>query len=275
MIRNRNSIIMLLFLLFILVLVLVVWRFGEIFTANALGSVCLNIVADFIFVVFIATLFGLLYRRAIIRASKFFGVERQTPIQIYISAHKDPNTSTGKVLTAEESEVAEELRDTLKKQLPDSISFWAKQFGIELETPEIVVKSSPLDKVNTWPYPGGLILIGGPTRNNLAEFYLKAGNPWLSFDDGRKKFVRRTKQGQWEELNGSDKLAILEKIIVGGKVVIIAFGFGELGTSSAVRHLISEWKTLADKYRDKEFARLLLVENGGQVRVQEEYPQKD
>ena len=263
-------------LLFVLALVLVVVEFGEIFTVNAMGSVWLNIISDIIFVVFAATLFGLRYRGAIIKVTRFFGVERQTPIRIYISTHQDPATTTGKVLTAEESEIAEELKDALKKQLPDSIAFWAKQFGIELETPEIVIKGSPLGRVETWPYPGGLILIGGPTRNNLAEFYLRTGNPWLSFDDGKKKFVRKTEQGHWEELDNSDKLAILEKIIVDGKVVIVAFGFGELGTSSAVRYLINEWKTLADKYQNKEFARLLLVKSSGQVHVQEEYPkQKD
>lgn len=271
MFKNRAWMIA---LLIVLALVLVVWEFGKIFLDTAMGSVCLNIISAIIFVVVGATLFSLLYRRAIIRATRFFGVERQIPIQVYISAHKDSTTITGKVLTAEESEVAEKLKDMLKKQFPDSIAFWAKQFGIELETPEIVIKGSPLDKVETWPYPGGLILIGGPTRNSLAEFYLKTGNPWLSFDDSKKKFVRRTEQGQWEELDNSHKLAILEKIIVDGKTVIVAFGFGEIGTSSAVRHLINEWRILATKHGDKVFARLLLVESNGQVHVQEEYPIK-
>jgi len=271
MFKNRAWMIV---LLIVLALVSIVWGFGKFFLDSAMGSVCLNIISGIIFVVIGATLFGLLYRRVIIRATKFFGVERQTPIQIYISTHKDPTTITKKVLTAEESEVAEELKDALKKQFLDSIAFWAKQFGIELETPEIVIKGSPLDKIDTWPYPGGLILIGGPTRNSLAEFYLKTGDPWLSFDDDKKKFVRRTEQGQWEELDNSHELAILEKIVVDGKVVIVAFGFGELGTSSAARHLINEWKILADKYQDKAFARLLLVESSGQVHVQEEYPTK-
>jgi hypothetical protein len=261
-------------LLVVLALVSIVWGVGEFLLDTAMGSVCLNIFSDIIFVVIGATLFGLLYHKAIIRATKFFGIKRQTPIQVYISAHRDPATITRKVLTAEESEVAEELKDALKKQFPDSIAFWAKQFGIELETPEIVIKGSPLDKINTWPYPGGLVLIGGPTRNSLAEFYLKTGNPWLSFDDDKKRFVRRTEQGQCEKLDNSHKLAILEKMVIDGKAVIVAFGFGELGTSSAVRHLINEWKILADKYQDKAFARLLLVESNGQVHVQEEYTTK-
>ena len=261
-------------LLVVLVLVLIVGGLGKIFLDTAMGSVCLNIISAIIFVVVGATLFGLLYRRSVVKVTRFFGAEHRIPIQIYISTHKDSTTITGKVLTAEESEAAEELKDALKKQFPDSIAFWAKQFGVELETPEIAIKGSPLDEIDIWPYPGGLILVGGPTRNSLSRFYLKVGNPWLSFDDDKKKFVRRTAKGHWEELDNSHRLAILEKMVVDGKVVIVAFGFGEIGTSGAVRHLINEWRILADKYGNEAFARLLFVESNGQVDVQEEYPTK-
>jgi len=257
-----------------LVLVVVVCLCEKYVLATAWGNVVLNLVSDFSFVAILPVVFGLLYRGMIADVRNFFGVERQTPIQVYISAHKDPTTITERVLTAAEREIADELTSRLKRQFPAAIiDSWARLSGIDLEVPEVVIKGSPLAEVKEWPYAGGLILIGGPTRNKLAEFYLRAGDPWVTFDDGKKRFlVRREEQAQREEMKDSGSLAVLQKLIIDGRVVVFAFGFGEDGTCAAVRHLASEWQKLAKKHPNKGFAHLLKVDSRGEIRVLEEFP---
>jgi hypothetical protein len=256
-----------------LVLVVVVCLCEKYVLATAWGNVVINLVSDFAFVVILPVVFGLFYRGMITDVRNFFGVERQTPIQIYISAHKDPTTITGGVLTAAEREIADELASHLKKQFPAAIlDSWARLSGIDLDVPEVVIKGSPLEEVKEWPYAGGLILIGGPTRNTLSEFYLGTGDPWVTFDDEKKFLVRRDGQAQMEEMADSGNLAVLQKLIIDGRVVVIAFGFGEHGTCAAVRHLAGEWQKLAKKHPDKGFAHLLLVGSKGEVRTLEEFP---
>jgi hypothetical protein len=268
MFRTRPWVI----LLIALILALVVQVYGKCLLSTAWGSIGLNVISDFYFVVFLTVIFGLLYRQLIANARNFFGIGDQVPIQVYISAHKDQTTVTEGVLTAKEYETADELRSNLKKGFPGAMASWAKLFGIDLEVPEIVIRGSPLEKVKEWPYAGSLILIGGPTRNALTEFYFEARDPWLTFDDSKKKFlVHRKGQTQKEELDNSGNLAVLEKLIVDGRVVIITFGFGESQTCAAVRHLANEWQRLAKNHPNKEFARLLRVDGQGQVHVLEEF----
>jgi hypothetical protein len=178
-------------------------------------------------------------------------------------------------MTLEEYEVADELRSVLKRQFPEFVGSWARLFGVDVDVPEIVIKGSPLENIEKPPGWGSLILVGGPTRNRLTEFYLSNCHPWLTFDDENKKFVERIGEGEdasTRELDDSHKLAMVQKLTCKGTVVILAFGFGEVETAAAVRHLAYEWKALAAKYRSEPFARLLFVNDLGQVQVREEYP---
>ena len=261
-------------LLFVLLLLmLIVWVEEDDLLDTAWGNICLNMIADFFFVVCLTVMFGLLCRGMIVDARRFFGIDDRTPIQVYISRHEDETTVSGGVLTGEEYEIADELKSALKKHFSGTIAFWARLLGVDLEVPEIVIKGSPLKEVREWSCAGGLILIGGPTRNKLAEFYLQKADPWVTFDDNKKKFlVRRGEQALREEREDSGSLAVLQKSIVDGRVVVFAFGFGEHGTCAAVRYLANEWRRLAKKYPDRGFAHLLQVNSAGQVRVLEELP---
>jgi len=262
-----------------LILIAAVTIWGNCLLTTPWGNVGLNVVSDFFFVVFLSLLFGGLYWAMLARARRFFGIDHAL-LQICISSHKDETTSTKKVLTAEEYEIAQELRTVLKRQFPDFIPSWARLFGVNLEALDIAIIPSPLkdkelgdEEVTIRSRPGGLILLGGPTRNSLTAFYLDKGNPWIKFVDEEKKFyVWRNGQG-WQELQDSGRLALLEKLVVDGKTVIVAFGFGESGTSAAARHLANEWKTLlgeCGKKRQNEFARLLYINDNGRVQIQEE-----
>ena len=59
-------------------------------------------------------------------------------------------------------------------------------------------------------------------------------------------------------------LALLEKLVVNGRTIIIAFGDGESETREAVRYLAHRWKELlsAVENTDGEFALLWSVKTG-------------
>jgi len=254
--------------LIILLLVFILAQYGKCLMNTPGGNVVINMISDFFFVVVLAVLFGFLQQQMLAQAREFFGIDRQTPIQVYISTHKDDTTKTGSVMTTEEYEVADKLRSVLKKQFPGLIASWARLFGIDIDVPEIVIKgSSPNVETSS---SDSLILVGGPTRNRLTEFYLNSGDPWVTFSDTEKIFIEKIGE-EPTRLQDSEKLAILQKLVINGKVVIIAFGFGEVHTAAAVQHLAYEWRALAKKYRRKPFAQLLSLEDSGQVQVQEEY----
>ena len=99
---------------------------------------------------------------------------------------------------------------------------------------------------------------------------LESGHPLVTFDDTRKKFLRRGIEGQLEELENSHQLALVQKVVVDGAVAIMAFGFGEVGTVAAVNHLAHEWRTLARQYGHRPFARLMLVHANGRLSIQED-----
>lgn len=259
--------------LFVLLPVLVIKLYGECLTNTPWGNVAINVISDLFFVIALAVVFGPLHLVRTRRARKFFGVGHQDPIQVFISTHKDETTSTGKALTAEEYEVADELGRILKRQFAGFIPSLARLFGIDLgalDVLDIVIKGSPLE-ANGWPYSGSLLLVGGPTRNKLTERFQLGSDPW-TFDDGKKRFIER-KQGEQAviELEDSHRLAILKRRVDDDRVIIIAFGYGEIETAAAVRYLAQNWKSLAKKRG--EFAQLLRVDGLAQVQVFQQYPE--
>ena len=247
---------------------------GEWLMLRPWGNVVINVISDLFFVVGFSLLVWFLQQRMLAPAHRFFGVDRQTPIRIFISTHEDETLTTREAITVMEYEAADELRNLLRRQFPEFIASWAKLFGIDVDVPEILIKHSPLEKVDTPPRWHSLILVGGPERNTLSHFYLNHCHPWLTFDDEGDKFVERIGEGEeacTRELDHSHKLAMVQKLTCNGTVAIVVFGFGEVGTAAAVRHLADDWKALLQKHGGAPFARLLSVDDLGRVRVEREY----
>jgi hypothetical protein len=254
-----------------LFLVLLVLIFGQCFLNTAEGNVVLNVISDIFFAIILLTLFAIGAWIPLAKPKAFFGISRRWPLTIVVSTHPDETTVTKAVITKVEYDIADELRDTLTRQLPGFIGFWAELLGVNVQIPGILIKSSPLNTVEEWPNPGSLILIGGPTRNRLTEYYLAKGNPWITFDDNDKKFiVRKNRQQDHEEILTDINIMILEKLIVDGRVGIIVFGHGELQTKAIVQYFMSEWNSLADKHQKDEFAYLMSID-GENLRIVREY----
>jgi hypothetical protein len=251
-------------------LALAVQQFGDALLGTAWGAVALNVISGFFLLVLLAGLFFVLHRFGLREAKEFFGVGDLGSILIYTSAHADSTTATRAVLTAEERDAADKLADTLAGDLSGSAGSLARLVGVNLSPPQVVVDHAPLPGGNQPISRGGLILVGGPTRNSLTEDYLQSGHALITFDDERKKFLRRGTEGQLEELENSHQLALVQKVLVDGAVAIMAFGFGEVGTVAAVNHLVHEWRTLARQYGHCPFARLMLVHANGRLSIQED-----
>ena len=60
-------------------------------------------------------------------------------------------------------------------------------------------------------------------------------------------------------------------MLVDGKVVFIALGFGEVETGAAVRYLANNWQRLEKKYRKSEFGIYLTVDDSGKLLSSQEF----
>jgi len=269
--ENWARIVMLVVILF---QVVVVAGCGESLLISPWGNVAMNVISDFFFAVGLTLFLLFLHQRMLVPAREFFGIRQKEPIQVFVSTHASATTTTQRVMTSEEYEAADEFRSLVKRQFPEFIASWARLLGIDVDAPEVVIKGSPLGKLDRQPGWGSVVLIGGPVRNSLSEFYLTNCDPWLGFDADNNKFVKRVGKGEqatMQELDCSDRLAMVQKLACNGTAAIIVFGFGEVETAAAVRYLAYQWKTLVRTHQSRPFARLLFVHPLGHVEVLGDY----
>lgn len=172
----------------------------------------------------------------LIDAKRFFGMDNSGKIHVYISAHEDKQTRTRIVLTAEEAEAVFDFSNLLAIQIlrsdivRDLIMIVLQLVRLDLKFPELVVKASPLHEVSEWPTHNSLILVGGPTRNKLAEYFSAKRAPWFDFDTQRERFFINKGNRAGEDIESSGKCAVINRVIVGNSVVFVVAGFGEVET---------------------------------------------
>ena len=178
---------------------------------------------------------------------------------------------TKKVVTALEYEAAAELKDALRHLssrglLPKIAKVIAGLIGQTPQFIEAVIEVSPLEHVRDLPHSGSLILVGGPLRNQLTKCVIEAGS-LLKYDTTRGRFVESV-DGQYREVADSNNVAVLEKMKVNGRVIILAYGTGEKDTSIAVHHLIENWKRLDKEHLDRAFGIRLSIDSIGKAKVE-------
>lgn len=241
-----------------------------------LENIISGVAANCFFLLFIAFLSLLswmcFYGKKLLDATRFFGVGLDNDVFVYISAHADSETRTQRVITAEEFETVIESYDVLASQfqsnrfyeLTTSI-FQLLQFRVRI--PDFIVKASPLNEVTTQRTENSLILVGGPTRNQVSKYYLENSNSWLTFDTAGEKFLINRGGRKGEELDHSGKMAILSKVILGNSVVFIIFGFGELETKSALNYFVHNWRNLYTEFDEDEFGICFIIDDEGDALV--------
>ena len=227
----------------------------------SLMDVVTNVFSDFVLIFLIAIFLWLaslsFHYGRLGKAHRFFGFHAQVPLRIYVSGFEHPGVKTKRVVNAIEYETAVEMRNTLKR-LPGSgfvrklMDFLAGLIGQDIRLPESDIDISPLADVSEAPYPGSMILIGGPVSNQVRRFYLSQGTPQFRFDQATEKYQERGENG-YQPIQSSGDVAVLEKRIFGEQVVILAHGFGEDQTRRAVQHLISNWEELQKRHGNGEF----------------------
>ena len=164
-------------------------------------NILINLCSSFLFVGFIGILLWLMYHKELLDAKQFFGFKRQT--QVYISGHEDKGTKTRKVVTAVEYEAAVELKNTLRDLSGrEFIRKIAGLIGQDPKLPEPEIEPSPLVPVNAPVQFDSIILIGGPLRNQLTNYYAEHHIPLLKFDMAKNKYLERV-GGQYQEIGDS------------------------------------------------------------------------
>ncbi len=219
-----------------------------------------NVVSDIIFVFLVTLVLGLAilifsYGR-LGKARRFFGFGRDARISIYVSGFEHPGVKTKRVVNALEYEVAVGLRDALRRVsgqgfLQRLTQYLAGLIGQEVRSPEANIEVSPLEVTEVLSCDG-VILVGGPVGNQLSRFYLQ-GSPQFRFDEGRSVYQQRDADG-YRDMSPSDDVAIIEKRLFGGQVVLLIHGFGEEQTQRAAEYLIKYWERLYKLHRTREFA---------------------
>lgn len=238
-----------------------------------LTGILANIICFLIPALLALAVWGFRRGKILIEAKRFFGMDLDTRIYVYVSTHQEPTTQTQKVITAEEFKAAVDLNNTLITQfqrtgwLQDLLDVAARLSDYDLKSPDVVIQLSPMEVPELYGSEKSLILIGGPVRNKLAEAYLAQGNPWLNFDRTREKFVISRGPCSGEELDPSGQMAIVNRMRVDDKTIFVAFGFGEIQTRGTVHYLAHTWQSLYHEFKDKEFGICLVIGNGNQAQV--------
>lgn len=238
-----------------------------------LTGILANIICFLVPALLALAVWGLRRGKQLVDAKRFFGMDLDARIHVYVSTHHEPTTQTQRVITAEEFKAAVELNNTLITQfqrsgwLRDLLDVVARLSDYDLKPPDVIIQLSPENVNELYDRERSMILVGGPVRNKLAEVALENGNPWLNFDRTKEKFVIGRGPRAGEELEPTGRMAVVNRMRVDNKIVFTAFGFGERHTRIAVDYLAHNWQVLYDEFKDKEFGVCLVIEENAQVQV--------
>lgn len=229
------------------------------------SDIITNILSDAIFVGAIALIVWLLnrllYWRRLDQAIRFFNLDRDDPIRIYVSGFEHPGVRTKRVVNAYELEAAILLKNSVanlygKGFLSGTIGFLARLIGKTASYPEPTVKPAPLEPVGGPLTHKTVILVGGPVANMLTRYYLGAFEMSYRFNRKTEKYQRKD-DAVYRDLASSHTIAVIEKIVNDDQVVILLHGYGEENTNRAVKHLAERWMSLFRKHGTDPFAEIV------------------
>jgi hypothetical protein len=228
---------------------------------TVMRNILINVLSDFIFVVFVAVLASIAYWSvrvvALDPASRFFGFAIREPGKIYVSGFEHSGLRTRKAVNALEYESASSLRDSLRPSYLASlpfrlVGFLARVIGQDLPLPDWNIEVAPLNSVHQAPDARSIIVIGGPVANQLTAFFL-SDTPYFRFNDNTRRY-EEWHEGKYRPIDPSQDVAVIEKRILGETTVILAHGYDEEQTLRAVEYLKHNWRRLYKKFGKSEFA---------------------
>lgn len=230
-----------------------------------------NILADIILWLGFGLLVYLFIRIVRSKFLKFFGLETNRKLVVYLSNLWKPTTEKpeGYVLSEHEFRAAESINSLFGStplRFPELVrglvdSFW---IGKELDI-TTTVSPLPTDGITFT----NMIVVGGTPRNNVRRHYLSTGAPYLAIAGEQigtpanalapplTPSVRIRKGHRKDEvITGDYNFAIVEKIHDDEHRTVVFMCVGFRGDSSwaATEYLVRHWSELSKKYGDKAFA---------------------
>ena len=223
------------------------------------GDVGVNLSSDFLFVLIIGVIFCVLWAvwflSSIKKAQDFFGSKENRRWVVYTSVHQDPTTNTREVYTVLEIQATFEFMFRFKQQFTRSnFGKVVKALGGLIGQELVNIPDPIFGEFSSCDNIENRLIIGGPLRNLAARELAANNQTWIKFDDQIKQFVISKGRRTGERLNNSGRLAVIEKVITNNQVNILAYGFGETHTKSAVEYLGNNWERLHDRFGKNEFA---------------------
>ncbi len=234
-----------------------------------LQDIASNLIADVLFVAIVGILFSWAIfigrRRALDEAFRLLGLSGQTEIKIYISGFHNAGVASGRVVNALEYDSAIELRAFIQGLQSSGIllaiaSFLGGLIGRPIPLADVLIEVAPLDDVESPPFASTLLLLGGPRSNQLTRYFMR-DKPHFRFNDDAHAYEEAV-DDHYVGIPDPHNVAVVEKLIVAGQVVLLLHGYGESHTRDAVRYLINNWRFLSQKFADAPFA-LRVSTSGG------------
>jgi hypothetical protein len=225
-----------------------------------------NILANIIFWFGFGLIIWLIIQVSQTRFLKFFGLERNKKLVVYLSNLWKPTEgkTEGYVISGHEFRVTKSISSLFGStpfRFPEIVrglvdSFWV---GRKLNTPVTV---SPLTTDNL--SFTNMIIVGSTYRNIVRKYYVNTGALYLVFTDELKETsadfepaIQIIKgQRKNELITGDYNLAIVEKMYdeEHGTVIFMCAGYRGDSSWATAEYLVRHWQELRKKYGDKAFA---------------------
>ncbi len=242
------------------------------FLVNLIG----NVLANVIFWVGLGLVIWIGIRVTRSRFLKFFGLESNQTLIVYLSNLWEPTTKKpeGYVISGHEFRMSESVNSLFGStpfRFPELVRGLVDGFWIG-EKLEISTTVSPLT-LNDIIFTQNMIIIGATPRNIVRRYYLKTGAPYLILGKERKEINDDDDDSGAEQLTtpwvqvikghrkndrieGNYNLAIVEKLYDEEHKTVVFMCLGERADSSwaATEYLVRHWNELSKKSDNKAFA---------------------
>lgn len=245
---------------------------------NFLINLLNNIAADIVFWLGLGFLIWLAVQIAQSHFLKFFGLETNKTLVVYLSNLWEPTRekSEGYLLSEYEFRAVESINGLFGStpfSLPEFVRGLVDSFWIG-KRPNITTTVSPL--TNGSIAFTNMIVVGGVSKNSVRKHYVDIGAPYLvvhpkgTATDGEVQTMEPCIQvmkghRKGEIITGDYEFAIVEKIYDAEHqtTVFMCVGYRGEGSLAATEYLVRQWGELRKRFGDKPFALCLGFSKSG------------
>lgn len=234
-------------------------------------NVLSNVVANIVFWLILGIIAWIAIQVSQSRFLKFFSLERNQRIVVYLSNLWNPSTEKpeGYIISEHEfraSECINRLFGSAPFRLPELVRGLVDSFWLG-KSVDVKAKISPLvtDKIT---FSSNMIIVGSVVRNSVRKHYFETASPYLSLSienevlnhkelnrsNVHAVITRGNRKGT--TINGNFNFATIEKLYDREHNISVFMCVGYRGDSTwaSVEYLVRHWQELYKKYQVREFA---------------------